>query len=140
MTSNDEMYVIKRDGSKEAVVFDKVLKRIRKAAAGLTGVNATRLAQLTLAEIHDGVRTTELDELAARLAMSYMTVHPDWATLGARIIISNSQKNTPETFSEAMEALGRNTDARGLPAPALSAEVLLFIEANRDRLNAMIKP
>jgi len=139
-TMTDEMYVIKRDGRKEPVAFDKVLERIRKAAEGLQGVSATRLAQLTLAEIHDGVHTSELDELAARLAMSYMTLSPDWATLGARLIISNCHKNTPGTFSEAMTALGNNTDARGLPAPALAADILTFIQAHADRLNAMIKP
>jgi transcriptional regulator NrdR family protein len=86
--TNDEMFVIKRDGSREAVQFDKVLQRIRKASTGLS-VNYTRLAQLVLAEIHNDVHTSELDELAARLAVSFMTTHPDWATLAANIIISN---------------------------------------------------
>jgi ribonucleotide reductase alpha subunit len=135
-----EMYVIKRDGTREPVSFDKVLERCRKAATGLTGVNYTRLAQLVLAEIHDGVRTTDLDELAARLAISYMTVHPDWAALAAQIIISNCQRSAPATFSAAMEELAGLTDTLGRPTPALAPDVIAFIRVHADELNAMVKP
>jgi len=135
------MCVIKRDGSREPVSFDKVLERIRRAAQGLSAaVNYTRLAQLVLAEIHDGVHTTELDELAARLAISYMSSHPDWGTLASQIIISNCQRSAPVTFSAAMEILATVTDARGNSAPALAADVLTFIRENADALNAMVQP
>ena len=126
---NDDMFVIKRDGSREPVQFDKVLERIRKAAKGLS-VNYTRLAQLVLAEIHDDVHTSELDELAARLAISYMTTHPDWGTLAAQIIISNCQRSAPTTFSESM----------GLLSASLATDVSIFILDNAAALNAMVKP
>lgn len=140
ISSSSEMYVIKRDGSREPVSFDKVLERCRKAATGLAGVNYTRLAQLVLAEIRDGIHTTELDELAARLSISYMTTHPDWAALAAQIIISNCQRSAPPTFSAAMEELAGLTDSLGRPTPALAADVIEFIRAHADELNAMIKP
>lgn len=127
--NNDEMHVIKRNGSREPVQFDKVLERCRKAATGLS-VNYTRLAQLVLAEIHDDVHTSELDELAARLAISFMTTHPDWATLAAQIIISNCQRSAPATFSEAMAALG----------PALATDIQAFILEHAETLDAMIRP
>lgn len=124
------MSVIKRDGSRVPVQFDKVLERIRKAALGLsTAVNYTRLAQLVLAEIHDGVHTTELDELAARLAVSFVSVHPDWGTLASEIILSNCQRSSPATFSDAMELLGETR---------IAADVLEFIRANKEILNGMI--
>jgi ribonucleotide reductase alpha subunit len=125
------MYVIKRDGTREPVAFEKVQERIRRAAVGLAvAVDVTRLAQLVVGEIHDGVRTTELDELAARIAVSYMTVHPDWGTLAAQIIVSNCQRSSPASFSDAMEALGS----------AIATDVLAFIRANKDVLNAMVRP
>jgi len=133
------MHVIKRDGAREPVSFDKVLARIRKAARGLQ-VNYTRLAQLTLAEIHDGVHTTELDELAARIAISYMTTHPDWGTLAAQIIVSNCQKNAPPTFSACVEELAALTDSRGAPAPALHDDVISFVRANTAALDAIVNP
>ena len=132
MTSMSEdtitMNVIKRNGSTEPVSFDKVLERIRKAAAGLS-VNYTRLTQLVLAEIHDGVHTTELDELAARLAISYMTTHPDWATLAAQIIISNCQRSAPATFSEAMASAS---------ASSLAPAVVTFVRTHAAALDAMV--
>ena len=135
------MSVIKRDGTREPVQFDKVLERIRRAARGLTtAVNYTRLAQLVLAEIHDGVHTTELDELAARLAISYVSSNPEWGILAAQIIISNCQRSAPRTFSEAMELLSTVRDARGNPAPALAPDVLAFIRDNAAALDAMIQP
>jgi ribonucleoside-diphosphate reductase alpha subunit len=139
MTDAPEMFVVKRDGTREPVSFDKVLERIRKAAAGLS-VNYTRLAQLVLAEIHDGVHTTELDELAARLATSYMTTHPDWGVLAAQIIVSNCQRSAPATFSEAMEILATLKDAHGSSTPALAPHVASFIRAHAAELNAMIDP
>jgi ribonucleotide reductase alpha subunit len=142
MSADDvPMSVIKRDGVREPVSFDKVLERIRRAARGLSAaVNYTRLAQLVLAEIHDGVHTTELDELAARLAISYMSNNPDWGTLAAQIIISNCQRSAPRTFSAAMELLATVRDVRGNPAPALAADVLAFIRDNAATLDAMVQP
>jgi ribonucleoside-diphosphate reductase alpha subunit len=139
MPPSDDMYVIKRSGVREPVSFDKVLERIRKAASGLS-VNYTRLAQLVLAEIHDGVHTTELDELAARMAISFMTMHPDWGTLAAQIIVSNCQREAPTTFSEAMAALAALKDSQGRPTPALAADVAAFIAENSQALNDMIAP
>jgi ribonucleoside-diphosphate reductase alpha subunit len=137
--SDTTMYVEKRDGAREPVSFDKVLARIRKAGRGLS-VDVTRLAQLVIAEIHDGVKTSELDELAARLAISYMTQNPDWGTLAAQIIVSNCQKNAPATFTSAMEELAALTDSQGRPSPALHEEVIAFIRANADALNAIVRP
>jgi ribonucleoside-diphosphate reductase alpha chain len=92
------MKVIKRDGKKEDVSFDKVLQRIRKAAKGLQ-VNPDALAQQVLAQIIDSVRTSELDELTAQLAASLSTNHPDWGILSSRIAVSNHHKLTSSSFS-----------------------------------------
>ena len=99
------MKVIKRNGSKEDVSFDKVLQRIRKAARGLQ-VNPDALAQQVLAQLIDGVRTSELDELTAQVAASLCTNHPDWGTLAARIAVSNHHKETNSSFSTVMKTLG----------------------------------
>ena len=95
------MLVLKRDGRKETVSFDKVLGRVRKASKGLA-VNPDALAQQVLAQIFDGVKTSELDELTAQLAASLTTLHPDYGTLAGRISISNHHKNTTASFSEVM--------------------------------------
>ena len=98
------MQVVKRDGSKEDVSFDKVLNRIRKSAEGLE-VNSTLIAQRTLLRIYDGVKTSELDELAAQLSISLMTTNLDYGILASRIAISNHHRNTSDKFSEVVQAL-----------------------------------
>jgi ribonucleotide reductase alpha subunit len=102
------MQVIKRNNSKEDVSFDKVLNRIRIAADGLE-VNPTLIAQRTLARIYDGVKTSELDELAAQLSISLMTTNPDYGTLASRIAISNHHRNTSDKFTEVIHALANQT-------------------------------
>jgi ribonucleoside-diphosphate reductase alpha subunit len=123
------MNIIKRNGTTETVQFDKVLERIRKASSGLS-VNYTRLAQLVLGEIHDNIHTSQLDEIAARMAVSYLTVHPDWGVLASRIIISNCQKLAPRKFSDAMALLKESV---------LHPDVSAFILANAEELNTMIQ-
>lgn len=98
------MRVTKRNGSFEDISFDKVLQRIRKAARGLK-INPDGLAQQVLAQIYDGVKTTELDELSARLAASLATTHPDWGTLASAIAISNHHKETDGSFAKVMLSL-----------------------------------
>lgn len=101
---NISMQVEKRDGRREEVSFDKVLERIRRASDGLA-VNPTAIAQKILAQIYDGVKTSELDELTSQLAASLATVHPDYGALAARITISNHQKNTEPSFAKVVQEL-----------------------------------
>ena len=98
------MQVSKRDGKMEEVSFDKVLTRIKRCGEGLD-VNSTIIAQRILIRIHDGIKTSELDELAAQLSISLMTTHLDYGTLASRIIISNHQKNTNPSFHTTMNML-----------------------------------
>ena len=128
-TMMNTMNIIKRNGMVEAVQFDKVLERIRKASSGLS-VNYARLAQLVLGELDDKIRTSQLDEIAARIAVSYLTVHPDWGVLASRIIISNCQKLALPTFSGAMSLLKDSI---------LHPDVSAFIQANAEELNEMIQ-
>jgi len=98
------MQVLKRNGDRADVSFDKVLQRIRKASRGLT-VNPDILAQQVLSRIVDGIKTSDLDELTAQMSASLCTTHPDWGTLASRISVSNHHKNTLPTFSEVVRTL-----------------------------------
>jgi len=102
------MRVIKRDGKNESVSFDKVLRRMQKIAKGLE-VQPDSIAQKVLAQIYDGVKTSELDELAAQLAASLSTLHPDYAILACRLTVSNHQKNTDENFTKVVKDLSHQT-------------------------------
>jgi len=59
------MYVVKRDGRREAVKFDKITARVKKLCYGLDPlVDATAMTMKVIEGIYDGVTTTGLDNLA----------------------------------------------------------------------------
>ena len=134
------MFVLKRDGKREAVKFDKVTARIQKLAYGLSEhVDTFQVAKKTIEGIYDGVTTTELDNLAAETAASLTTKHPDYALLASRIAISNLHKNTMKSFSETMRALYEYVDPRtGKHAPLIADDVFKVIEDNSDVLDSTI--
>ena len=134
---NAEMYVKKRDGRLELVAFEKVSERLRKVAEGLH-VNVTALAQKVLMQIVDGVKTSELDELAANLSISNVTVNPDYGVLASRIIISNHQKNSPDSFAEAMKILANTRDKNDKVCSVVSAELYEFSQANAELIESHI--
>ena len=135
------MFVIKRDGRKEPVHFDKITARISKLSFGLnaTFVVPHRVAQAVIQGLYDGVTTTELDELAARTSANMTVAHPDYAVLAARIAVSNLHKNTKKNFSRIIEELYTYVDPKtNKLAPLIADDVYEIIMANRDRLDAAI--
>ncbi len=132
------MNVVKRNGSFEPVSFDKVLTRIQTAATGLE-VNPTLIAQRTLLRIYDGVKTSELDELAAQLSISLMTTNLDYGTLAARIAVSNHHKNTSDKFTEVVFELSKQTVAKtGETISIVSEELIEICKKYGDQINAKI--
>ena len=131
------MQVVKRDGRKEDVAFEKVQERITKAAAGLT-VNPTKVAQGVLARIVDGITTTELDNITASLAYSWSTIHPDYADLASQVAISNHQKNTPATMLAVVELLDAVCDKKGDPASLLDPAFVTLVKTNADLIESRI--
>jgi ribonucleotide reductase alpha subunit len=122
------MQVIKRNGLREDVSFDKVLNRIRLAADSLE-VNPTLIAQRTLLRIYDGVKTSELDELAAQLSVSLITTNPDYGILASRIIISNHHRSTTNKFTEVIKILSNQTmEKTGESVSNISKELIEITE------------
>ena len=134
------MYVVKRDGHKEPVMFDKITDRIKKLCYGLNVlVDPVKVAMRVIEGLYDGVTTSELDNLAAETAASMTIAHPDYAQLAARIAISNLHSNTNKSFSETMNDMFHYVNPRnGQEAPLLSDEVHQVIMANAEFLNSHI--
>jgi len=135
------MYVIKRDGRKEAVRFEKITARITKLCYGLNQefVDPNIVAQRVIQAVHDGVHTTELDNLAAETSASLTIKYPDYALLASRIAVSNLHKNTLKSFSQTMKALYEYRDPiTGEHAPLLDEGVFNIIIQNADLLDSCI--
>ncbi|MFZ6023885.1 MAG: ribonucleoside-diphosphate reductase subunit alpha [Bacteroidota bacterium] len=134
------MYVIKRNGKKESVKFDKVTARLEKLSYSLSPiVNVIDVAKKTIEGIYEGVATTDLDNLAAETAASLTITHPDYAILASRIAVSNLHKNTVKSFSATMRKLYHYTDeATGKKLPLIADDVMKVIEDHADLLDSTI--
>ena len=134
------MNVIKRDGRKEPIMFDKITARVRKLCYGLNElVDPVKISMRVIEGLYDGVTTSELDNLAAEIAATMTISHPDYARLAARISVSNLHKNTKKSFSEVMTDLYEYINPRtGKKAPLLSDEVYQVIRKNADELDSTI--
>jgi ribonucleoside-diphosphate reductase alpha subunit len=135
------MLVIKRDGHRESVKFDKITARIEKLCYGLDSkfVNPVEVAMKVINGLYDGVATTELDNLAAEIAASMTTKHPDFAKLAARIAVSNLHKVTSKSFSNTMKRLYTYVDPKtGENAPLISKETWKVIKENAAELDEAI--
>jgi ribonucleoside-diphosphate reductase alpha subunit len=134
------MYVVKRDGRKEVVKFDKITARIKKLCYGLNAlVVPEKVAMRVIEGLYDGVTTSELDNLAAEVAATNTISHPDYALLASRIVVSNLHKNTKKSFTETMEDLYNYVDPKtNQPAPLLSDDVYKAIKDNAEVLDSNI--
>ncbi|KOP37704.1 ribonucleoside-diphosphate reductase subunit alpha [Flavobacterium sp. WLB] len=134
------MYVVKRDGHREPVMFDKITERIKKLCYGLNElVDPVKVAMRVIEGLYDGVSTSELDNLAAETAASMTIAHPDYAQLAARVAISNLHSNTKKSFSETMKDMYHYVNPRnGQDAPLIADDVFKVIQENAAFLDSHI--
>ena len=128
-SASEDMYVLKRNGEREIVAFDKILSRLKMlgAQAKITGVNYTTLVIKIIDQLYDGIPTTKIDELTAQQCAMMAVQHPDYGTLASYIIISNAHKNIPSGFYGAMRALYEYRDSHDKHSPIISKEVWDFL-------------
>ncbi len=134
------MFVLKRDGRREPVQFDKITARIKKLCYGLhAAVDPTKVAMRVIEGVYDGVTTTELDNLAAEVAATNAVTHPDYAQLASRIAVSNLHKATKKSFTETMEDLHNYVDpVTGENASLIADDVWEIIQKNAELLDSSI--
>lgn len=128
------MQVVKRDGRREPVQFDKISERLKRLTAAhgsqlqVLDVDVTRVAAQVCAAVHDGITTARLDELAADVAAGLTTEHPDYGLLAARVLVSNLQKSTTDDVLATYERM----------APVLNDEFLRVARAHGDELTSIV--
>ena len=134
------MFVLKRDGRREPVQFDKITARIKKLCYGLhDAVDPTKVAMRVIEGVYDGVTTTELDNLAAEVAATNAVTHPDYAQLASRIAVSNLHKATKKSFTETMKGLHEYVDPiTGENASLIAEDVWEIIQKNSELLDSSI--
>ncbi|AHM61375.1 ribonucleoside-diphosphate reductase subunit alpha [Flammeovirgaceae bacterium 311] len=136
------MFVIKRDGRRESVRFDKITARIEKLCGGLDAnfVSPVEVAKKVINGLYDGVTTQELDNLAAETSASMATRHPDYAILAARIAVSNLHKVTSSSFSNTMKRLYTYVDPKtNENASLISKEAWKVVKEHAKTLDDAVK-
>jgi ribonucleoside-diphosphate reductase alpha chain len=135
------MQVIKRDGSKEPLKFDKISSRIRKMTYGLNNdfIDVMEISQKVIGGIFDGITTESLDNLAAETAASLIPKHPDYSILASRIAVSRLHKTTKKKFSETIQDLYEYIDPEtGKPASLIGEETYKSVMENREILDSAV--
>lgn len=85
------MKIIKRDGSKQSFMPNKILSRIKQQSKDLN-IKADKLFQKVVPHIKDEMTATDIDEIIAFQSADLQIEHPDYAILGGRILISRQAK------------------------------------------------
>lgn len=137
-TDEHEMYVMKRNGQKETVAFDKILQRIKNTGmeAGIQ-LNYTTLAMKVIDQLFDGISTTQIDELSADQCASLASTHPDYNALAGRIVVSNLQKNTSSSFSHVVKQLYEFRDKHNNISPLVSDTLYQMVNDHGEELDAL---
>ena len=139
MSEDDEMYVTKRNGERENVAFDKILRRIKTIGKDVDiKINYSSLAMKVIDQLYSGISTTKIDELSAEQCASLASTHQDYNILAGRIIVSNHHKNTKESFYEVMKDLYNNSDIHNKHCPVVTKEIFDLVEKNKEALESKI--
>lgn len=131
-----EMSVIKRNGQKEIISFDKILKRVKNLGKDELRINYTTLAMKIIDRLYHEIKTTEIDELTAQQCASLATEHPDYDILASRVLISNHQKSTPAAFTKVVANLYNYRDIHDKHTPLISKEMYEIVCNNSDMIES----
>ena len=126
-------------GKKEIVYFDKITNRLKKLMYDIDNIDPVLITQKLCSRIVSGITTTELDNLASQICMSMLTDNPNYGILGARIAISNHQKNTDDNFLSVLDNLINNKDVHNELSPMINQEIFSLASKYEKEINKMIE-
>lgn len=133
------MKILKRSGKFETLSFDKILVRLRNIAKqdtkdgyGKLSVDTSLVAKKTIERIHDGISSTELDELSANISANMSTENYEYYILASRVVISNNQKNNVEKYSESVKKI------KSYNSNLYRDDIYDFVADNSEIIDSMI--
>ncbi len=107
--------VTKRDGERQTFEIQKIVKRLERLAQGLNReyVNLKAVVDKVVRGLYDGIKTEDIDNLAAETCAYMNIVHPDYSQLAARIAVDNLHKETKESLVDTLRLMYENKDRTG---------------------------
>jgi len=134
----EQSYVIKRDGRKEKVHFDKITARIENLLSQeeLPKIDVINIVQKTINSIKPGITTEELDLESAKICANLATKDYLYSVLAGRILVSNLHKKTSNKFSDKMIRI--NIDSAETGRKILDEKFVEFVNLNSDYLDSIV--
>ena len=135
-----DMHVIKRNGKKEIISFDKILRRIKAIGKefNLQNIIYAQLTMKVIDQLHDNIKTTKIDELTAEQCASMASIHPDYGKMASAITIYNLQKNTYSSFYETIKKLYEFKDVNNVEYKLIHTSIMNIVEENKETIENMI--
>ena len=134
------MFVIKRNGEKQSMQFDKITSRLNilMEEANINDIDAVSITQLLVQRMISGISTSQIDELACQIIMGKTHEGQKYGKLASRLAISNYHKTTSPSFKEVIKTLRNNLDPCGEIAPLISKELEIFSNDHESIIEDMI--
>jgi ribonucleoside-diphosphate reductase alpha chain len=130
------MSVTKRNGSREPVDLNKIVRAVQRSCVGLHAVDPMRVATRTISGLYDGASTRELDELSIRTAALLTGEEPEYSRLAARLLAGYIAK---EVTGQEIHAFSQSV-ARGHEVGLINERLLGFVQTNARKLNDALDP
>lgn len=135
------MFVLKRNGSRQAVdvrkIRDKIIMNVNRAPR-LENIDVDLVVDKVKFSLSDGVSTKELNMYTARRCLDLQLVHPDYGDLAARIMVYDHHRNTLTSFKDKIEILRNRLDIHGQNKSLVSKELYEFVRINQKDIESMI--
>lgn len=130
------MTVTKRNGQREPVDLNKIVRAIARSASHLEGVDTMRVATRTVSGLYDGATTRELDELSIRTAATLSGEDPQFGYLAGSLLADYIDK---EVGGQDIQSFSQSI-SRGIELGLINERLATFVEANARKLNDKIRP
>ena len=146
MDQTQQMYVVKRNGAKQEVSFDKITTRIKQLCLPISEelglrsltVDAAQLVMQVVNQLYPGIETSEIDSVTAEQCAAMCTRSLDYGELASRIVVSNHHKGTRDSFYQVMRNLHGFVDVNGANVPMVSEAFHNVVAAHGAEIDAMI--
>ena len=131
------IFVVKRDGRKEALDINKIHKMVEEACLGLAGVNVSQIEMNADLQFIDGITTNDIQEILIRSANDLISLeHPNYQYVAARLLLFGLRKEVFGQFEplHIVELLKRNI-AKGI----YDAEIISYYsEEEWNQINEFV--
>jgi len=129
------MRIKKRNGSLEPCDVNKIVRAVARCGVGLDRVESMRVAMRTIAGLHDGASTEELDRLSIQTAAALVVDEPEYSKLAARLLATYIDKEVRnqgiQSFSQAI--------AHAYQHGLVNEDLFNFVNANARKLDDAIE-